>query len=194
MIRLGNFNVVLDACILYDSHIRDLLLRLAEKELYQPIWSNSICEEVHRNLKNRIGDEKSSKIIKIINEAFPEALIDNYCKAINILDDRINEKDRHVFATAICANAQVIVNTNLKDFPNSILKEYTIEAQSPDTFLTNLFYLSFDKVFNSYIEMEKSFKNPIITREELFNRFSARTPNFCNLLKPYLSKNIIKIY
>ena len=67
MIRLGNFNVVLDACILYDSHIRDLLLRLAEKELYQPIWSNSICEEVHRNLKNRIGDEKSSKIIKIIN-------------------------------------------------------------------------------------------------------------------------------
>ena len=154
MIRLGNFNVVLDACILYDSHIRDLLLRLAEKELYQPIWSNSICEEVNRNLKNRIGDEKSSKIIKIINEAFPEALIDNYCKAINILDDRINEKDRHVLATAICANAQVIVTTNLKDFPNSILKstnfKFKLKKNSFNNSLSEFRGFKLNSSFNSW--------------------------------------------
>lgn len=59
MISLGNFNVVLDACVLYDSHLRDLLLRLAEKELYQPVWSTIICDELKRNLVKKNFRRKS---------------------------------------------------------------------------------------------------------------------------------------
>lgn len=78
MIKLGNFTVVIDTCILYDALLRDILLRLAEKELYQPVWSNVICEELRRNLSQRIAIEKVDKLIKVINGAFPEAIIDDY--------------------------------------------------------------------------------------------------------------------
>lgn len=194
MIRLGNFNVVIDACILYDSHLRDLLLRLAEKELYQPIWSSIICDEIKRNLKERISEDKVNYLITIMNSSFPEAIIDNFSKLPKIEEERINEKDKHVLAAAISSNAQVIVTNNLKDFPNDVLHEYNIEAQSPDEFLVNLFYLSFNKVFDAYIEMEKSLKNPPISRDELLKRFAVRTPRFIELLQPHLADNIIRIY
>lgn len=106
----------------------------------------------------------------------------------------INAKDRHVLSAALLGNAQVIVTSNLKDFPNEILTKYNVVAQSPDEFLINLFYLSFNKVFDSYVEMEKSLKNPPIKREELLKRFSLRTPQFVELLKPHLSDKIIRIY
>ena len=194
MIRLGNFTVVLDACILYDSLLRDILLRLAEKELYQPVWSNIICEEVRRNLSKRISLEKVDKLITIMNNAFPEAIIDNYSTLPKVDEPRINEKDRHVLAAAISSNAQVIVTNNLKDFPNDVLLEYNIEAQPPDEFLLNLFYLSFDRVYEVYIELENSLNNPTIPREELIKRFAARVPNFTEHLKPHLASNVIKIY
>lgn len=54
MIKLGNFTVVIDTCVLYDSLLRDILLRLAEKELYQPIWSNVICDELKRNCRKEL--------------------------------------------------------------------------------------------------------------------------------------------
>lgn len=194
MIRLGNFTVVLDACVLYDSLLRDILLRLAEKELYQPIWSNIICDEVKRNLSKRVGIERVDRLISIMNNAFPEAVIDDYSALPSVDEPRINEKDRHVLAAAILSNAQVIVTNNLKDFPNEVLSEYNIEAQSPDEFLVNLFYLSFDRVYYSFLELEKSLKNPPIEREELIKRFKARVPNFIENLKPHLASNVIKIY
>ena len=194
MIRLGNFTVVIDACVLYDSLLRDILLRLAEKELYQPIWSTVICDEVKRNLSNRVAVEKVDKLIAIMNNAFPEAVIDVNAVLPDIHEPRINEKDRHVLAAAISSNAQVIVTNNLKDFPNDVLLEYNIEAQSPDQFLVNLFYLSFDRVYYSFIELEKSLKNPPIEREELINRFKTRVPDFIENLKPHLASNVIKIY
>lgn len=194
MIRLGNFNVVLDACVLYDSHLRDLLLRLAEKELYQPVWSTIICDELKRNLIKKISEEKASSLVRIINSAFPEAVIDNFSKLPIVDEIGINVKDRHVLSAALLGNAQVIVTSNLKDFPNEILTKYNVVAQSPDEFLINLFYLSFNKVFDSYVEMEKSLKNPPIKREELLKRFSVRTPQFVELLKPHLSDKIIRIY
>jgi hypothetical protein len=43
--------------------------------------------------------------------------------------------DRHVVAAAIKAGAQVIVTTNLKDFPADELAEFNIEPKSPDDFV-----------------------------------------------------------
>lgn len=129
MIRLGNFNVVLDACVLYDSHLRDLLLRLAEKELYQPVWSTIICDELKRNLIKKISEEKASCLVRIINSAFPEAVIDNFSKLPIVDEIGINVKDRHVLSAALLGNAQVIVTSNLKDFPNEILTKYNVVAQ-----------------------------------------------------------------
>lgn len=44
------FAVVLDTCVVYPAHLRDTLLRLAERGLYRALWSPDIIEELHRNL------------------------------------------------------------------------------------------------------------------------------------------------
>lgn len=196
MIRLGNFNVVLDACVLYDSLIRDFLLMIADKELYQPIWSPIICEEVKRNLISQatVKEDKAQKLITIINEAFPEAMLINQTDNLSLADTKINEKDRHVVITAICSNSQVIVTYNIKDFPNDILKKFSIEAQTPDEFLLNILHLSYKKVLDIYSEMEAKYKNPPVPREELLKRLKSRVPNFTSSITPYLDGSITRLY
>lgn len=196
MIRLGNFNVVLDACVLYDSLIRDFLLMIADKELYQPVWSPIICDEVKRNLisQGKIEEDKVNKLITIINEAFPEAMIINQTDNLALKDTDINEKDRHVVITAICSNSQVIVTYNIKDFPNDILKKFSIEAQTPDEFLLNILHLSYKKVLDIYADMEAKYKKPPIPREELLKRLRNRAPNFVSTITPYLDGSITRLY
>lgn len=193
MIKLGNFNVVLDACVLYDSYLRDFLLRLAEQELYQPFWSSIICDEVKRNLlKRNIIEGKVNRLISFMNEAFPESMIDNYSTLPSLTNIEINDKDVHVVSAALSSNSQVIVTCNLKDFPNEILNKYSIEAQSPDIFLRNLFHLSHSKVINAFKEMHKTFHNPPVSIEELISIFKTRVPTFTASIKPFLDESIIK--
>lgn len=189
MINQGNFIVVLDACVLYKANIRDLLLRIAKNELYQPKWSNTICEEVRKNLTISAGvsTEKAQRLIDIINKAFPEALTANY-KDLELLNPvEINEKDRHVLSTAIISNSQVIVTDNIKDFPNNILEKYNLEAQSSDIFLQNLLDLSPEGVVASYLEMENSLKNPPIPRNKILEGLIKQVPVFTDQLKEFLN-------
>ena len=48
---------------------------------------------------------------------------------------------KSLVAAAVKANAQVIVTSNLKDFPPSSLAEWEIEARHPDSFLMDLYAL-----------------------------------------------------
>ena len=144
-------------------------------------------------MNKKIQPEKTQKLLNIMNSAFPESCIDMYSKLPIILEESINEKDRHVLSCAISGGAQVIITNNLKDFPNEVLTKYKITAQSPDEFVTNLFYLSFDKVFEAYIKLEKSLKKPPLTREELLDRLNQRTPQLVTLLSPHLADNIIRL-
>ena len=43
--------------------------------------------------------------------------------------------DRHVLASAVHADARIIVTFNLRHFPESALEPWLIEAQHPDEFL-----------------------------------------------------------
>ena len=46
MIHSARFTAVLDACVLYPAPIRDLLLHLANFELYTPKWTDRIHDEI----------------------------------------------------------------------------------------------------------------------------------------------------
>jgi len=49
------FLAVVDACALYPFHLRDTLLRLADRELYDVRWSAEILGEMSRNLIKNHG-------------------------------------------------------------------------------------------------------------------------------------------
>lgn len=185
MIKLGNFIVVLDANILYQAPIRDLLLRLAESpaEMFQVRWSEEIVEEATRNLikDNRMDDSQAASFKNCLYGAFEDAYVDGYKELIPVLEN--NENDRHVLAVAIIANAQVIVTLNIKHFPEEALKKYNIEAQTPDTFLLYLYDLSLSVLIETLQKQQQELTNPPLTQEEFLNNLAKSAPEFINKIR-----------
>ena len=68
--------------------------------------------------------------------------------------------DLHVLATAIQAKADLIVTFNLKDFPASILKNYQVEAISPDEFILELIDINESAVIQAATQQRKALTNP----------------------------------
>lgn len=74
------FSVVVDTCVLYPAHLRDTLLRLAERSLYQVLWSDDIVEELRRNLiEDGFDAESIRRLIIEMGTAFPAASVIGYC-------------------------------------------------------------------------------------------------------------------
>ena len=135
----ARYTAVLDACVLYPAPLRDVLLSLGRAGLYHARWTNQIQDEWVRNLQAQrpdIADDKLRRTCELMNMAIPDCLIENY----EALIDKIHlpdPDDRHVVAAAIIGHADAIVTFNLKDFPQSVLSAYNIEAQHPDDFIVN---------------------------------------------------------
>lgn len=162
MIYSLKFIAVLDACVLYPAPIRDLLLNLADFNLYTPKWTDEIQEEWTRNLLlNRpdLTKEQLQKTIDAMNKAFPDANVRNYEAIITSLHlpDR---NDCHVLAAALRCQAEVIVTANLKDFPNEYLNQFDIEAQHPDYFIANLIDLNPKKALQAFQQQVSNLKKP----------------------------------
>lgn len=130
----------MDACVLANFGVCDLLLRLAEKpRLFLPFWSNEVLDEVYRvhvqklHWKKEIADSFQSEI----RRAFPEATVEEY---EHLTPDLTNDKkDRHVLAAAIRSGSSLILTFNVKDFPKKSLKPWSIDVSHPQDFLLNLY-------------------------------------------------------
>lgn len=127
------FSVVLDTCVLYPAHLRDTLLRLAERGLYQVLWSADIIEELRRNLTEVVDPEAVDRLLDQMATAFPDAEVTGHLSLIDGLT--CDPKDRHVLAAAVRANAGAIVTFNTTDFPDDSIEPFAIEVIHPDTFL-----------------------------------------------------------
>jgi hypothetical protein len=60
---MQSFTVVLDACVLVPVTAADTLLRLAEREMYRPVWSERILEEAKRAVA-RLHPELSAEQVE----------------------------------------------------------------------------------------------------------------------------------
>ena len=139
----ADFPVVLDACVLANQRVTDLLLRLAETpRLYVPKWSARILDETDRTLLNDLG--WPAHLVPYRREQitthFPDACVEGHEPIEACLKN--DPKDRHVLAAAIRARCEVIVTFNLKDFPAEALADWNVEVQHPSKFLANLYSLN----------------------------------------------------
>lgn len=169
MIHSPKFIAVLDACVLYPAPIRDLLLNLADFDLYTPKWTDKIQEEWTRNLllnRPELKAEQLQKTADAMNKAFPDSNVKNYesiIPAVNLPD----RDDGHVLAAAIRCSAEVIVTANTKDFPNEYLSQFDIEAQHPDFFIANLIDLNSEKAFQAFQQQVLNLKKPPMTEVQV---------------------------
>ena len=112
---------VLDANVFYSTWVTDVLLSFADADLYEPAWSDRIMGEVRNHLPHvwsRATQEGVDKYLAILDRAFPEASVTDW-ESLERVVELPDSDDRHVVAAALKARADVIVTSNLKDFPAS---------------------------------------------------------------------------
>ena len=128
---------VLDACVLYPASLRDLLVELAARGVFQGRWTAEIHDEWMRNVKaNRpdLDPKRLERTRTMMDLHAEQSVVTGHLSLVPALT-LPDPDDRHVLAAAINSQARFIVTFNLKDFPPSILAVYEIEAQHPDDFL-----------------------------------------------------------
>lgn len=168
--HITKFAVFLDANVLYKSHLRDLLLRLSRKDTFRVYWSDDVLAELRSNLVAKAGlhDTQVNKLLQALQRVFPDSCVSGYEDLVAgiVLDA---EKDRHVLAAAVCANCDVIVTDNVRDFPDTSLAKYAIEVQSPDTFLCHHYSLEQGKTIRAIQEHLSMLTKPPLTFAEYVN-------------------------
>ncbi len=130
---------LLDACVLYPTVMREMLLGVAAAGLYRPLWSPRILEEWARAAaKLGPGQEVLARgEIAAAEARFPGASVDPRAadEARLWLPDA---GDVHVLAAAIAGDAELLVTLNEKDFPHRSLAAEGIRRVGPDLFLRGL--------------------------------------------------------
>ena len=169
MSEIARVVAFLDACVLYPALLRNFLMHLALRDLFQARWSDRVHEEwIAVLLHNRpdLTFAQLARTRRLMDQNIDEALVSGYEHLI----DRItlpDPKDRHVLAAAIHGGASIIVTVNLRDFPPEVLATYGIEAQHPDTFVGARLDEYQDDAVAALHEMRLDLKNPPFSMPEL---------------------------
>ena len=131
--------ILLDACILYPTIMREVILGAAKEDAFKPLWSARILEEWRRAAARHSAEqaEVAGVEIALLRAIWPNS------EAPPAKEDDLwlpDENDIHVLATAIDTNADAIMTLNLKDFPTRILSKHNIIRRDPDGFLIEFAY------------------------------------------------------
>ncbi len=186
---MQSFAVVLDANVIVPIAAADLLLRMAEREFYRPLWSTRIMDETFHTIwkiHSEFTEVQIRKRLAAMNEAFEDALVTGWetIEAALVLPDM---DDRHVLACAIVGGADAIVTNNLDDFPVAVLASFGLEAIGLDDFLLDLIDHSSGEVATVIREMARDTKNPAISASEVLDALAmAGAPRAAELLASLL--------
>lgn len=107
---ISDFPVMVDACVLVQAAVRDILLRLFERRLFLARWTDEIIEETVRTLRDKLGrtQEQTDYLVNELRNHFPDAWVEQgYRELIPSMTNQ--EKDRHVLAAAVKTPCEVIV-------------------------------------------------------------------------------------
>ena len=174
---MSRIRVFLDACVLVPYQLTDLLLRIAEAELFEPLWSADVLTEVERNIvKLDVHPDKAARRIAQMVSAFPNATVTGYESLVAGM--ATDPKDRHVAAAAVRGTAALIVTANIRDFPPEALACYDIDVVHPDEFLEDQLDLAEDAVLTCIQQHRAAYTRPQYTVNEYYSGLERTVPVF----------------
>jgi predicted nucleic acid-binding protein len=142
--------VLLDACVLYPTVLREILLGVARRGLFTPLWSERILEEWARAARKigPTGEAQARAEIALLRLHWPEASVTPRAgdEARLWLPD---PADVHVLAAAIAGSADILLTFNASDFPQQTMAEEGLQRQGPDAFLLTLWQAAPEAVRDS---------------------------------------------
>lgn len=131
--------VLIDACVLYPTVMREVVIGCAKLDLFEPKWSARILEEWARAAA-RLGPDGEVYArgeIARLNGDFPRASVPaNPAQEAQLWLPDTN--DIHVLSAAISGSCDAILTMNAKDFPRNVLAEYDLQRVDPDNYLLSL--------------------------------------------------------
>ncbi len=132
--------VLIDACVLYPTVMREVTLGAAQTGLFEPRWSDRLLEEWARAAARHGGEQElfARSEIATLRAKFPTSIV----KPDMGLEQRLwlpDQNDIHVLSSAISGSCDVILTMNAKDFPRNILAEEGVSRADPDNFLLGVF-------------------------------------------------------
>jgi hypothetical protein len=151
-------------------------MELAVADLYRAKWSDAVHEEWIRAVlldRSDLTREQLERTRDLMNAHVRDALVVDFERLINVLD-LPDPDDCHVLAAAIRGRADLIVTTNLKDFPPDTLRRWGIEAQHPDEFLTHQFHLSQPLFLQAVKTVRLRLKHPPKSVEDYLDTLRAQ--------------------
>lgn len=172
------FTALYDADVLHPPGLRDLLVRLGQTGLFRARWSEQILDEMVASILRRRHDLDADRLARtrqLMCEAVADCLVTGYEPLVDGLN-LPDPDDRHVLAAAIRCSAQVIVTSNLDDFPATALEPFNIEAQSPDQFVLDVVNLAPARVAAVIQQQSAALRNPPRTVDELLEDLSNSLP------------------
>ncbi|WP_068629733.1 PIN domain-containing protein [Cephaloticoccus primus] len=183
--RLGIWHAVMDACVLANHAVANLLLTLAEAGVIFPLWSEQILGETYRTHTLRLSWEPhfAHGFRAALLHNFPDSSVSGYEQWIGRCTN--HEKDRHVLACAIEGRASVIVTYNLRDFGEAHLGPWRIRALHPQDFLLELYGLFPEQLGKALNKIARNNSHKLgreITVEEELAVLSAFVPKFAETL------------
>lgn len=132
--------LLMDACILYPTVLREILVGVAQAGGFVPLYSDRLLEEwaraAARNAPESAGVARTE--IALFRVAFPTGCITPALGAEDALS-LPDKDDLHVLAAAIEGKAEAVLTVNLRDFPTRTLGRYGLLVRTPDSVLLELF-------------------------------------------------------
>lgn len=128
--------LLLDACVLFPTVLREVLTGAAAAGFFRPLWSARILEEWARATRRLgpVAETIARGEIAALRAAFPDAEVPpapHLVARLHLPDDN----DLHVLAAAIAGNADGIVTLNRADFPRATLHAEGLTRRDPDGLL-----------------------------------------------------------
>jgi len=166
---------LLDANVLYPAAMRDLLLRLAAFGLYRALWTDRIHDEWIRSVladRPDLTRERLDRTRKLMDAHAADCLVGGYDHLIEALD-LPDTDDRHVLAAAIHSRADVVVTSNLPDFPASSLMPHGLTAIHPDAFMLGLLDRHADAFMSVVRQHRSALTKPALGRLAYLDRLGA---------------------
>jgi predicted nucleic acid-binding protein len=159
---------VLDACVLFPTVLREILIEAAAEGLYAPFWSRRILDE-WRHAADRQGLVAGVEIA-LLELRIPAAMVVPSGGAEGL--DLPDPADRHVIEAALAAGADSIVTANLRDFPQRALAAAGLVAVHPDQFLHDLYLRAPEAVAIAVARTEARARaaGGTLTRKDLLRR------------------------
>ncbi|HEY3559334.1 MAG TPA: PIN domain-containing protein [Kribbella sp.] len=124
----------LDANVIRGQQTNDVLLSLADHDVFEPRWTQHVIDEMRRNRPPGVSEKAVDRRIAMMNGAFEDAMTEVPPQE---LQDQMqaDAKDKHVLAGAVHSESQVLVTNNLKDFQPPSTGPHGMRVENVNQFL-----------------------------------------------------------